>query len=163
MRRLGDHSCPDKDLSTCSSNPERVEAVIDLGTRKWWLQSFYFPLSLVSFNVPSIFICLRLRTLTHLFSVLANLASSSLLPFFLLYLHPGHAAWPQAFSFDRRAHPCRHGVGSTFFLFFFFFPPAVDYVVSVVTTVQLARREMRPDCACSGQRGVSRIMRLVSD
>lgn len=107
------------------------------------------------------FICLRLRTLTHLFSVLANLASSSsLLPFFLLYLHP--ATQPDPKLSHSTAEPI-HADMEWAALFFFSFLPAVVCVVSVVTTVQLARREMRPDCACSGQRGVSRVMRLVSD
>lgn len=44
---------------------------------------------------PLVFSCLCLRTLTHLFSVLANLASSSLLPSFLLYPRPATQPDPE--------------------------------------------------------------------
>lgn len=101
-------------------------------------------------HVPPIFSCLRLRTLTHLFSVLANLASSSLLPSFLLYLHPATQPDPELSHWS--VEPIH---ADTEWAALFFFLPAVVCVVSMVTTLQLARREMRPDYACGGQRGVS--------
>lgn len=103
---------------------------------------------------PPVFSCLRLRTLTHLFSVLANLASSSLLPSFLLYLHPATQPDPKLSHWSVEPIHADTEWAALFFSFFFLLP-AVVCVVSMVTTLQLARREMRPDYACGGQRGVS--------
>lgn len=61
---------------------------------------------------------------------------------------------PRASSFVFGAHPCRQS-GQPF-------APAVVCVVSVVTRLRSAWREMRPDCACGGQQGVSWVMCLVS-
>lgn len=150
----GDDSCPDKDLSTCSSTLEGAEAVIDPGTREWWLQSFYSPLPLIFENTTTLF-CFRSLIDLSLIILTCSPRSSSL-PSFLLYLFPTtRSKPPQASSLVHKAHPSRQ-TGQPLV-------PAVVCVVSVVTGLRLAWREMRPDCACGGQRGVNWVMCLVSD
>lgn len=102
-----------------------------------------------------IFICVCCGSLTYLLLIrLTRSPSSFSLPSFLLFLLPIiRCSPPRACSLVHRAHPSRQS-GQPF-------APAVVCVVSVVTRLRLAWREMRPDCACGGQRGVSWVMCLV--
>lgn len=82
-----DDSCPDKDLSTCSSALEGAEAVIDPRTREWRLQPFHSPLPLMCDNTNALYflcacvcVCGRFRFLTYLH---VTILARSVLLFFL--------------------------------------------------------------------------------
>ncbi len=100
-----------------------------------------------------LFICVCFRSLTYLhLMILARWPLSLLLLLFLppyslhfISARPLRLTHPPAPLLVCRAHPSRQS-GQPFV-------PAVVCVVSVVTRLWLAWREMRPDCACGGQGG----------
>lgn len=136
-------------------------------TGSYWPANERVKTAVVSFSSPSdvwehkhpLFICVCFRSLTYLHLVMLahSLPPPSSPPSSLLYRRVPTTLPnpPPASSLVRRAHPSRQS-GQPF-------APAVVCVVLVVTRLWLAWREMRPDCACSGQWGVSWVMCLVSD
>lgn len=104
----GDDSYPDKDLSTCSSALEGVQAVIDPRRREWRLQSFHSLLPLMCENADTLFFisCVCLRSWTYLYPMICTCSvllsppcCPSLLPTVCASSHPDHLTHPQL--------PCR--------------------------------------------------------